>query len=164
MKLYEISDEYILAKIDLLRKLESGELDQQIFDDTLEGLAFDPETKMLNTAKLRQTALFERNAVAEVGKMNINRVKSYDTFIKRLDDYLAREMLRTDLRPKDAEIALSLRKSASVEVVDESKIPPSFLREKREVLPDKKAIMEALKNGQEVPGAQIMYSHNLQIK
>lgn len=50
MKLYEISDEYILAKIDLLRKLESGELDQQIFDDTLEGLAFDPETKMLNTA------------------------------------------------------------------------------------------------------------------
>lgn len=58
----------------------------------------------------------------------------------------------------------SVRKSSAVEIFDEAQIPAEFMREVVLIKPDKTAIKEAIKSGQEVDGAKIETRQNLQIK
>jgi type IV secretory pathway VirB4 component len=59
---------------------------------------------------------------------------------------------------------LSLRKSESVEIQDESLIPIDYKNIKITEAPDKTAIKNALKEGYSVPGANLITNQNLQIK
>lgn len=59
---------------------------------------------------------------------------------------------------------ISYRKSKSVEVDIEAKLPKKFITIKIDEKPDKKAIKEALDNGEKVKGAKIVTNINLQIK
>ena len=57
---------------------------------------------------------------------------------------------------------LSTRKSQSVEVLDEQELPDAFWVVKREV--SKTAISAAIKEGEQVPGAQLKENLSLQIR
>jgi len=57
---------------------------------------------------------------------------------------------------------LSLRKSQSVEILDEASIPPAFWVIKKEVW--KSEISKAIKDGEFVPGAELKENYGLQIK
>lgn len=61
-------------------------------------------------------------------------------------------------------IKLSFRNSESVEITSESQLDPCFIVTKTVSTPDKKAIKDAIKNGEVVTGATISYNRNLQIK
>jgi hypothetical protein len=61
-------------------------------------------------------------------------------------------------------LKLSFRKSESVEIVDEEKIPEDYLVTKQVTTISKTAIKEAIKEGQIVPGAELKQNRNLQIK
>ncbi len=56
------------------------------------------------------------------------------------------------------------RKSVAVSITDEAKLPKAFLKEIVEVKPDKTAIKDHLKKGEEVPGACLEERQNLSIK
>jgi predicted deacetylase len=60
---------------------------------------------------------------------------------------------------------ISWRESTSANILDAGKLPAEYQRvipERRE--PDKIAIKEALKNGVDVPGAELVISQNIQLK
>lgn len=60
---------------------------------------------------------------------------------------------------------LSIRKAERVEVpTNVSGLGEAFVRRKVRIEPDKKAIGDALKAGQEVPGCRIVESYSLQVK
>ena len=65
---------------------------------------------------------------------------------------------------KGKTIKLSFRKSESVDIYNFNALPEEFKRTKVTVEPDKVAIKEALKNGEEVEGATLFVKDNLQIK
>jgi hypothetical protein len=61
-------------------------------------------------------------------------------------------------------IKLSFRNSESVEITNEQQLDSRFIVTKTVTTPDKKAIKDAIKNGELVEGATISYNKNLQIK
>lgn len=60
--------------------------------------------------------------------------------------------------------AVSFRKSEAVEIMDEALLPPELKTEKITYTPNKTAIKEAIKAGQEIPGAQLVERMNPTIK
>jgi len=61
-------------------------------------------------------------------------------------------------------IKLSFRNSESVEITNEQQLDAKFIVTKTVTTPDKKAIKDAIKNGELVCGATISYNKNLQIR
>jgi len=61
-------------------------------------------------------------------------------------------------------IKLNFRNSESVEITNEQQLDAKFIVTKTVSTPDKKAIKDAIKNGEVVEGATINYNKNLQIK
>ena len=59
-------------------------------------------------------------------------------------------------------VAVSYRKSTAVEITDLDALP--FAYTVTEIKPDKERIAAALKNGETVPGAELVERNNIQIK
>lgn len=164
MKLYEISAEYC-ASVEMLEEhLASGQIDEQMYLDTLDSLDGEFAEKGLNIGKLIKTWEAEEKAIKDVVDTRTAMRKTINTRIDRLKSYLVREMVRTGLTPKDAEMALSLRTSEAVVVDDESALPVDYWVETTSRTPDKTLIKKAIKDGHTVPGARIDKRQNLQIK
>ena len=102
----------------------------------------DAELKRLQQLKKVRTNLAERlkNTISDA--MNLYEVEKIETPL----------------------IKLSFRNSESVEITNESQLDPCFIVTKTVSSPDKKAIKDAIKNGEIVCGATISYNKNLQIK
>lgn len=82
-----------------------------------------------------------------------------------LEEYISRSMQNHDIERIDTDIArVSFRKSKSVLVDDPTKLPKEFIVTKTTESPDKLAIKAALEAGEEVAGARLIESKNLQIK
>ena len=104
--------------------------------------AIDAELKRLQQLKKVRTNLAERlkNTISDA--MNLYGVEKIETPL----------------------IKLSFRNSESVEITNESQLDACFIVTKTVSIPDKKAIKDAIKNGEIVTGATISYNKNLQIK
>lgn len=154
--LYEIN-KAIMECIDT----ETGEI---LDEEKLKELSMDRNDKIENTAlwiknlksevealEKEKTILAERQAIKEA---SIERLKKY------LTDALEGNKFET------ARVALSFRKSESLNVLDETKIDRKFFKEKvvTTISIDKMAIKEAIGNGENVEGAVIVEKQNLQIK
>lgn len=102
----------------------------------------DAEIKRLNSLKKIRTNLSERlkNTISDA--MNLYEVEKIETSL----------------------IKLSFRNSESVEITNESQLSEKFVVTKMVTTPDKKAIKDAIKNGEFVEGATINFNKNLQIK
>jgi hypothetical protein len=61
-------------------------------------------------------------------------------------------------------IKINFRKSESVEIDNLALLDAKFLNEKVTITPDKMAIKEAIKNGEDVNGARLVINNNIQIK
>lgn len=113
-------------------------------------------------------------------------IKSYDDKtdlidkeIKRLQDLKQKSTKKSELfKQKISEglqqfgiqkvetptLKLSLRKSESIEIVDEEKIPKDFIEEKVSYVISKTKIKDSIRDGILVPGAELKTNYNLQIK
>jgi hypothetical protein len=65
---------------------------------------------------------------------------------------------------KSPTLKLSLRRSESVEVINQDQLPDAFVKSKTTYTPDKVAIKDAIKSGLTVEGAVIVENFSLQIK
>ncbi|GAA5786106.1 siphovirus Gp157 family protein [Chitiniphilus shinanonensis] len=165
MKLYEISAEYLTAFEDLTQRVEDGELSPDVLADTLEGLAGEWADKALAVAKYIATLEAEAAAIKAVEQSRQQQRKAKEAQADKLRAYLAREMARTGLKPKDAEVALSLRPSQAVAIDDEAVIPADYWREipaRREI--DKTLISKSIRDGFAVPGAHLEIRQSVQIR
>lgn len=97
----------------------------------------------------------EKDAMAEREKRLKNKAES----LKRYLSYaLQGEKFNT---PK---VAMSFRKSTSVEVDEGAELPENYVRVKTVVEPDKKMLKEALDNGEIIAGARLIEKQNVIIK
>lgn len=153
MNLYEI-DQEIMNCVDM----ETGEI---IDPARLDELQMDRDTKIENIAcwikNLNADAeayKAEKQSFADRQKAAENKAESLK---KYLANYLAGQKFST---PK---VAISFRKTSSVNVTDISQLPEEFLKF-ADPTPDKTAIKNAIKAGTTVTGAEIVEGQSISIK
>jgi len=162
--LYEIAAEYR----DAATKLADLDLDAQTIADTLEGLSGDLETKAQNVAffvrNLEATAAAIKQAEADMAA----RRKAMENRADGLKRYIFESMTVAGIEKIECpHFRLAIKNNpAAVDVFEPGLVPASFMRtpEPPPPAPDKTAIKEALKAGQDVPGARLTSGQRLEIK
>lgn len=158
--LYEINEQYLLLK----SMLESGEIDEQIYQDTVVALDYDLEQKAENYCKILA------DWKGEIEKINAE-IARLDGLKKRLENGSAR--LKTNLsetmksqgkdKLKAGTFSVFFRKTPpSVNITNEAIIPKKY--KVVSVTVSKTLISDALKSGVEVQGAELVQGETLQIK
>jgi hypothetical protein len=153
MNLYEI-DAAILECVDV----ETGE----IFDvDKFEELSLTRDAKVENVClwiknlKAEAEALkVEKDAFAQRQKAAENKMESLKKYIS---GYLEGAKFET------ARVKVSFRKSESLEISEDAKIPEEFLKYKEPEV-DKVGLKKALKDGMQFDGVSLVQNQNIQIK
>lgn len=127
----------------------------------LEELELSRDQKALACAAYALGCFAEADAVEMNAKRLADRARMHRNQGVRLTNYIEANLpVGTKLR--DDRVSLGWRKSTAVEVTDESLIPEECWRVKREIA--KSEISAALKEGREVPGAQLITRNRLSIK
>ena len=145
----------------------------EVTDEIMEDLAIRRDN-FQHKAEAYSKFILKLESEADIAAAEIKRIQA----IKKTKDNTAtrlRETLRDALmvfgneNPKTGNKAyetalfkLSLRKSQSVEITDESEVPDEFWAIKKEI--SKSTISQAIKDGLEVPGATMKENYGLQIK
>ncbi len=162
LTLYQLSADYRHA-LDALTERE--DLPEQAIADTLEALEGELEDKALNVARYVRNLEAEAAAIAEAKKRMETRERAAVNQSKRLKEYLRFELERTGLKPKAPDLALSVQKNPpSVSIDDEAKLPAEYLETITSTRARKQELLEALKAGQTIPGAQLSQSTRLVIR
>ncbi len=160
MKLYELTENYN----NLLELLDRDDIDPQIIQDALNSVGDDIDTKADNIVKLIKSLKAEETALqAEIGNLS-HRKQSAAAKADRLKAYLTEQMalVGRDSIGKLHQARLQ-NNPPSVEVVFEGFIPDKFWKPQAPTL-DRRAVLEALKAGQEVAGARMVQGQSLRVK
>ena len=149
------------------------EIDQAILDtidpETGEILDFDrlEELQMEREAKIEGVALWIKNLKADAAAYKTEkdafaeREKQAKEKAEKLSEWIA--MALNGEKLTTAKVAISFRKSESVEVNEEI-VPKKWLAKKITFAPDKMRIKEAIKSGLKIKGCSIIEKQNIQIK
>jgi len=160
MKLYEINKEIetLMNMVD-----ENGELSEEIFGEIANLSMFENE-KIDNIGCYIKTLIAESEAIKAEKMALAKRQSLKENHADRLKAFLNNYMAENGkTKFETPRCVISFRKSTSCNVFNEDLIPKDF----REPQPDKimkSEIKEALKNGQEIPGAELSENQNIQIK
>lgn len=162
MTLYEINQE-IQAALEAAVDPESGEIIDEALLAQYEQLQIDRETKIENVGCFIKNLEADAKAIKEEAKNLTARAKTAENKANHLRDYL--QFCLGGEKFQSPRLSVSFRRSKKVEI-DENRlfdIPEEFLRYK-DPEPDKKAISEALKAGEDVPGCELVESTSMIIK
>ena len=162
--LYNIAAEYRAAA----EKLAELDLDTETIADTLEGLSGDLETKAQNVAFLARNLESTAAAIKQAEADMAARRKAMENRADGLKRYIFESMKFAGIEKIECpHFRLSIKNNpAAVEIFEPGLVPASFMRtpEPPPPAPDKTAIKEALKAGQDVPGARLTSGQRLEIK
>lgn len=156
--LYELTQEAAY----LQELLESGEIDEQVFNDTLE--AMDIDTKIESICKVIRNL----EAAATAYKTEKDRLaakeKTANNGIARLKESLLNYMLTVNKKKVDAGVfTVSTRMSKSVEVIYEDMLDEKYFVPQPDKI-DKAAITKDIKAGEPVTGAKLVERPYVAIK
>ena len=162
--LYDISAEYRQTA----DKLADLDLDEQTIADTLEGMSGALEVKAQNVVMFARNLEATATAIKEAETAMAARRKAIEHRAAGLRRYALSAMQVAGVQSIECPyFKLSVRKNPpAVEVFDAAQIPAQFMRtpEPPPPAPDKKAITEAIKAGQEVPGARLVSGERLEVR
>lgn len=159
MRLYDLADQY-QDILDLLR----DEPDSEELQSMLDGLEGAIEEKVENTIKIAKTMEYEVKAIDEEIKRLQERKSSIENGRRRLLENAQRILEGAGLeriRGKFFNVWIQMN-PPSVDVIDESIIPKKYFEYKSVI--KKKEILDAIKNGEEVPGVEIVQGKGLRIR
>ncbi|SCJ98991.1 Siphovirus Gp157 [uncultured Clostridium sp.] len=161
MKLYELAENYL----NLQELLENQEIPQELITKALDQVDGELEEKAENIAKLIKTLEVDINGFKEEEKRLSDKRKSLENRVKGLKEYLDGAMKLTGkTKFKGKLFSFNIQKNPpSASILDESLIPEKYLI-KQEPLIDKKSILMDLKNGEDIPGAELKQTESLRIK
>ena len=168
MKLYEITsemrvlDELFLSCIDE----ETGEIkDNGVIDILEQELKLQLQTKGSGIIKHFKNSEAMLNGVDEEIKRLQALKKSISNQINSRKEYIVRNMEMMGITKIETELGnLSLRKSKSVNIYDESLIDKKFIEIETKEKISKTEIKKAIEAGETVQGANIVEKNNLNIK
>ena len=159
MRLYELTQSYE-------RILEMAEqLDDGSMKDTLDSLNDAIEVKAENTAKV----IRQLEASAEMLKTEINRMterkQAIENNVRNLKVYLQESLEKVGMEKVKGELfTVAIQNNPqSVEVLDEKKIDKRFFVEQEPKL-KKQLLLAALKQGEQIAGAELKQSRSLRIR
>lgn len=153
MNLYEIN-----AQIYNCVDNETGEV---LDIELLEQLSLTRETKLENTSLWVKNMRAESKALADEIKTLQARKKTLDNRCKSIKDYLLCNLNGESF--KTSKVAITFRKSSSVEVENVYSLNENFIKH-TEPEPDKTAIKNAIKSGEQVTGATLVENISITIK
>ena len=157
--LYELTDKY-----QQLLELES-EIDEQTFIDTLQSIDEAIEGKAENLAKV----IKEVESTVSVITSEISRLQSkkqaLNNRVANLKTYLQGEMEKVNkTKVKGALFTVNIQNNPpSLKVENADNIPKSFYIEQDPTL-DKKALKEAVKNGEVIEGVALVQTQSVRIR
>ena len=131
----------------------------------LEELQGERTDKLINSMRIAQEMDENANALnEEIARLTV-RKKYFEARAKKIREHVAISMNNAnEKRVENTTARITLTRSKSVDIVDETELPLQFLRTKTTVEADKKAIGEKLKAGEEVPGARLVENLNVRMK
>jgi hypothetical protein len=123
------------------------------------------ETKATKYGYAIKTMEYESQIIDEEIKRLQDLKKVRQNTMQRLKDVLSTTMQSFDIPEiQTPTLKVNFRKSSSVEILDEDKIPAEFVTIKQTKTVRKVDIKKAIKEGREIEGAQLVENQNLQIK
>lgn len=127
----------------------------------LEALKEERERKLENVALFYKETLVEVEALKNEADKLKERARIAQNRADGLKAYLVSSLNGEPLQT--ARVAVTYRKSQSVDI-DEELLSKKYYVRKVEEKPDKKAILELLKKGERILGAELIEKSNIQIK
>lgn len=157
MNLYELSVAF--------QEVQNMELDTEVMKDTLDSINDAIENKAENIAKLIRNLESDVSAYKEEEDRLKTKRQATENKVKWLKTYLEDNMKLTGkTKFKSGMFNFSIQKNpASVNITDERIIPEEFLIQQPPKV-DKTSLKEALKNGIEIPGAELKQTEGLRIR
>jgi SpoVK/Ycf46/Vps4 family AAA+-type ATPase len=130
MNLYDLKNQY-LDFLNFVTDPDNESIDKQVIADTLEALDGVLDDKLINTARVISSIELEAEAIEAVELRLRNRRQALENKAGWLRSYVIENMQATGhTRIEMADISMKLAKlPASVQVIDESKIPAEFWKE-----------------------------------
>lgn len=159
--LYEIK-----AELDELLSQVDEETGEALFDEAaLDALMMEREEKLEHLALAVKNMAAEAAAIkTEEAALKKRRI-ALENKTERIREYLQRSLAGDKF--KTPRVAISYRKSTTAEITDEAVFwqyaTPKYYRVS-DPEPDKKAIMETLKAGESIPGAELVEHQNMTIR
>ena len=156
--LYEMTGQYR----ELMEMAE--ELDEQVFQDTLEMIQEGINEKAENIAMLMRNINGDVEALKAEEKRLQERRRSLEKKHDNMKSYLQEQMIAADMDKVPSTLfKIAIRNNPpKVSVLDENVIPDNYFITKRQL--DKTTLKDALKNGEEIEGAQLIQEKGLTIK
>jgi phage host-nuclease inhibitor protein Gam len=169
LSLFDISTEFYALKDLVDNDLEVNEETGEIVDNSMELKKLFVELKMSLEDKLDNTQRYLLTLDGEIDILDkeIKRLQAKKQSVNNKKDRLKKIVLSTLENTglgkiKTALYSFSIKETESVEIVDFDSLGRNFLRLKKEA--DKKAIKEAIKNGDQVDGAKIVKNKSLGVR
>lgn len=159
MTLYEMTE----AQKELYELMTSGEIDEDVYADTLEGIGIAEkiegycvvENELSGDLQKIESEIERLNAKKKAIENNINRLRS------RLGDCLC-SMNTT--KYSAGTYTVYRRETEQIIIDDPQKIPAEFMKTKVTETPNKTLIKERIKAGKEIAGAHIQTNQSITIK
>jgi hypothetical protein len=168
MELYKISNLYL----ECAGKAEDCEVPEEYIKDTLESITGDFDQKVDNIACLVKNLKAQSMAIKEEIKSLRGRANQKDKTIDSLLEYLKTNMILLEKHAVETpRNKITIKKNPqSVEIQNEEEFVTWAYEEYPDLLdflpptPNKKHIKEALKNGENIPYAQLVSKERIEIK
>ena len=164
MTLYEI-DHAIAEAFEAAIDPETGEILDSEAWSRLETLQMEHDAKIEGIGCWIKDLNAEAAAIKAEEENLRKRRQSSERKAESLKGYLAWTLQGEKF--KSSKVAISWRRSEAAELdpdMDPVQLPLKFQRVKVSVDPDKTALKEALKAGEEIPGVKLVEKQNIQIK
>lgn len=162
--LFDLAEEFEVAAATLY----DSDLDEQTITDTLEGLQFPIEEKARNVAFVIRNLEANEAAIKQAETALAQRRARIAARREWLEGYLLVNMQRCGISKIEHPLAtISLRANpGKVLIIDEAAIPWEFMRQPPQppAAPEKTLIRDALKRGEDVPGARLEVTQRVEIK
>ncbi|WP_444886732.1 siphovirus Gp157 family protein [Microbulbifer sp. JMSA008] len=153
LKLYEITDQ---AR-ELKQLAEDNDMTPEDIADTLEGIELEFNEKAIQIGNLLMNFTpFEKGLDDEIKRLQAKK-KALQNRRDSITEYLRFNMQECGIKKIECPVfTISLKKPmAKVDIENEDALPGEFVTVKNTFTPDKKALLAALKEGQEIPGARL---------
>ena len=142
MTLYEMT----AAQKELYELMTSGEIDEEVYADTLEGIGIPEKIEF------------------EIDRLEGKR-RTIENNIKRLRARLGDCLLSMDTTKYSAGTYTVYRRETQQVIIDDSeKIPAEFMKTRVSETPNKTLIKESIKAGKEIAGAHLQTNQSITIK
>lgn len=153
MHLYELTAEYR----EFQQLVESEEFDEKTIADTLESIQGEIKDKGRNVAAFLQNLEADVEALKAAESRIAARRRTIENRAEWLKEYLRSNMERCGISKIECpEFVVTLGKPRDVcEIVNEDELPELYVKTKVTKSPDKTLILNAMKDGYNVPGARI---------